>query len=775
MSGASMLSASERGIRFKRNDLQTCAATSRHCIRVLPGKKSRQKVVYGDHSGSVTAFSVGKKNEIKTEFTTLRSPIQSDKPIASIDLYEDQIFFASGNRVTAVSKKGKAFFILETQLTEAMQTLRVAPPFVFIGGDYLVSAFQESAERGSIMCPDRVNSFIIQPEAKNSAVIDLFVACQDRMLRTVRANEVKQECSCESPLYAIAFSPEKEGTLPSIVYGTVGGSLGGFKQTPDGLVRLYHAIPPSRAGGINGIVCGDITKDGTSDVILCRDDGCIEVHNAVDQTDSIPKKIWAGYVGECVTGVDWGCITTSEREEVIISTYSGKIISFSYTEEDIHAQQVVPEMLQSAQEQLPVAAKSRDQSADDASVAKAKTEEVLADMTKIRQDIMFRKQELVRQQAKMQQLQGKQVEQSQIHQQMMNPPQLSRSQASPFSLRTKFFLDDSAVITLAVELDVPLDLVTLRSTVAVELIEVEGDGNVISVTEKTRAPSSTVPMLAVYRNTDPASRRLQLHLRPVEGESGELSIVALPRVAAPRSAQTSKFLIPPLGLHQRLQDESSAKDPASDPTLTAVKVFGQFSVKDAHSWLYRAMFDIPERFSGSEVLYVMKNTFVGSLLYVRVAQGEIELHSHNVTALTILKEVIMKQATARKIQLRLQSDPKNDSIAHILGLLHDRIEHQARIGKHAKLIGGLAELEVQEQDVSFLAQEYKDILANAKQIESENAQLSKRVGYIGDLLVRLLHDWGRMRGDAVPPAREAQLRQLLQNYDRQLVLEFFIR
>jgi hypothetical protein len=59
---------------------------------------------------------------------------------------------------------------------------------------------------------------------------------------------------------------------------------------------------------------------------VARDDGSIEVYS-YEHKSPVPSIRYDTKIEEAITGIDVGFITNPHRQEVLISTYSGKIIS----------------------------------------------------------------------------------------------------------------------------------------------------------------------------------------------------------------------------------------------------------------------------------------------------------------------------------------------------------------------------------------------------------------------------------------------------------------
>ena len=73
----------------------------------------------------------------------------------------------------------------------------------------------------------------------------------------------------------------------------------------------------------------DLTKDGKDEVIVGRDDGRLEVYT---QDNGIESKTSLGFskdIGESILSTECGMVNSPDFNEVVISSYSGKILSFT--------------------------------------------------------------------------------------------------------------------------------------------------------------------------------------------------------------------------------------------------------------------------------------------------------------------------------------------------------------------------------------------------------------------------------------------------------------
>merc|ERR1712003_155919 len=101
---------------------------------------------------------------------------------------------------------------------------------------------------------------------------------------------------------------------------------------------------------------------------------------------------------------------------------------------------------------------------------------------------------------------------------------------------------EEACYVLTIESQSPLELISLRSDVDVDLLDHDGTSAILS-----RSKGDPVnPLLATYRMQEPGSR-FQIKLRTVEGLSGNISCFVLPQTS-PKTAHLISLSVKPLSL-----------------------------------------------------------------------------------------------------------------------------------------------------------------------------------------------------------------------------------
>ncbi|OXB84790.1 UNVERIFIED_CONTAM: hypothetical protein H355_015912 [Colinus virginianus] len=284
------------------------------------------------------------------------------------------------------------------------------------------------------------------------------------------------------------------------------------------------------------------------------------------------------------------------------------------------------------------------------------------------------------------------------------------SSVPAFSVNDKFTLnDDDASYSLILEVQAAIDIVLVQSDVPVDLLDVDKNSAVVSFSNCDSDPNGNC-LLATYR-CQANTTRLELKIRSIEGRYGTLQAYVTPRIQ-PKTCQVYQYQIKPLSLHQRTH----------------------------------------------------------SIDHDRIGEGCFK--SDNISTISILKDVLSKEATKRKINLNISFDINEESVRHTLKLIHPKLEYQQLLAKKVHLIDALRELQVQEGNVDFLVPEYRKILEEADQLleeyKKQPAHLERLYGMITDLFI----DKFKFRGTNVK-SKVPLLLELLDGCEQERLIAFF--
>merc|ERR1712166_544576 len=130
----------------------------------------------------------------------------------------------------------------------------------------------------------------------------------------------------------------------------------------------------------------------------------------------------------------------------------------------------------------------------------------------------------------------------------------------------------------------------------------------------------------------------------------------------------------------------------------------------------------------------------------------------------------MGEATARKIQIQINVEIKDETVGDLLRRLDPMLQYQLALTNKAKLIDTLKEVKMQENDISFLAPEFVEIEAK---IKKELKEQPGRLQFLHGIVTDLFLDKFKFKGQN-GAARAPQLQRLLQHeYSLPALLRFF--
>ena len=551
----------------------------------------------------------------------------------------------------------------------------------------------------------------------------------------------------------------------------------------------------------NCIRVDDVTGDGVNDMIVARDNGLVQIfslgegndgsgrHNENGMTFSAQGQQWAPTmraeheVGESVRSLDVGVVRTPGYDELVVCTYSGRVMSLTT-------------------ESLSDRATDDKYGRSKAIVGKE------AQVKAFRTELKDLHKQVQRESEKLDKLRPSQSKQNDND---MNNGFIPME--NQFSVNHSFqLMEHDATYQLVMEIPIPISEVVLQTTVPVDLLRQDdesavimcrtqsvilpdggsggagvgngpgsGPGNDSNSNSSNGSKENEKPqVLATYRPTEKNTRRIKVGLRSIEGQHGELHVYVVSGLE-PKMARALRFSIKPLSMHSRINGLTSERE--ENIPWNVLSFTGHFTIAQAHSWLSFCLPDIPPHYSvaaggnggNTQVakLY-FRNAFVGSHLMCTYEDGEACFRSDSVTTITILKQVITQHATNLNQNVQVSTKINVQSIPHFLKLLHPKLQEQFHLSRQMQLVQSMAELtEFNGEIPSYLDPELKHVIANSKQIKMKFDD-SKRIleilyGMVADMYIDVKQQTSGQHSSAQIPV----LMNLLENYDLQKLIAFF--
>ncbi|NXW31013.1 BBS7 protein, partial [Phaetusa simplex] len=663
--------------------------TAQKTMRLLPasGKKATQKVVVGDQDGVITCFGI-KKGEAVPVFKTLPGQKISRLELGgALNTPQEKIFVATGSEVRGFTKRGKQFLSFETNLTESIKAMHISGADLFLCASYIYNHYCDCKDQHYYLSGDKINDVLCLPVDKVNCITPV-LACQDRVLRVLQGSDLLYEVELPGPPTVLALNNGNGGDSgEEIVYGTSDGKLGLIQITGSKPIPKWEIGNEKKRGGM----CLSLSlfsfpvylrlyyKYNNQEILF------IDTLEALCQYAILIRAL-----SESIASIQGGCVGKDGYDEILASTYSGWLTGL--TTEPVHREGGSGEELKLSQE-------------------------MQSKISSLRNELEHLQMKVLQEREKYQQ---------------SSQSSTAVSSVPAFSVNDKFTLNkDDASYSLILEVQTAIDNVLVQSDVPIDLLDVDKNSAVVSFSSCDSEPNSNF-LLATYR-CQANTTRLELKVRSIEGQYGTLQAYVTPRIQ-PKTCQVHQYQIKPLSLHQRTHSIDH------DRPMNTLTLKGQFSFAEIHSWVVFCLPEVPEKTpAGESITFYFQNTFLGTQLESTYRKGEGCFKSDNISTISILKDVLSKEATKRKINLNIAYDINEESVRHTLKLIHPKLEYQQLLAKKVHLIDALRELQVHEGNVDFLLPKYRSILEEADQLLEEYkrqpAHLERLYGMITDLFI----------------------------------------
>jgi len=758
-------------INLERGDLlQLDPISNKGTVKLLaPGKKNKQKLVTGDDSGTLACYEF-KKGEPQPVFSS--RPFEG--PITNVALggavqKKDKIFASHSQRIVGYTKKGKEFFKLTSSLTETILNIIVDDTKIFTGCEYIYNLYDNGQDTAFYMCRHQINSILVEYITSDHNA-DVLLGCQDSCIRLIQGSQLIREIPVLSPVTALATIPTSSSPSPSpshssstsILYGTESGLLGTYDMTKSTQRSLWALHDGNEKSPINCICVHDLLREGAESMLIGRNDGRIEVYvsNAEQIGESNdPLKVFSREVGESIRSVDCGAVNNADNNEVVIASYSGKILSYT-------TEQVLKRASDDKQGRSTHSVNTENR-------MRSLMSEIDAIQLKMEKDkAAYRK--------------------TQGGQPSIPPP-------PDFAVNSTFTLDaDLAAYILTVEIQSPIDLLVLRSPIPLDLVEsnLQSGSIVVSVVPPAMiavqaaaqaqaqgngtGTKTTVggggatnnKFVATYRCQN-KERRITITMRTTEGEAGDMQVVVV-AASAPKAAKVISFSLRPLSLHAKVH-ELTPEELARPKSV--IRFTGNMLLGTAHEWVQSILPDVPPHLAenDTECTFYFRNSFTGSTACVEYRRNEIIFQSDSPSAVAIAKEMISRLATARRIQLEEDLTAKEESVECFLSLIRGKLEHLLSLARKVDIIEAIQEITQQSgDDGSWLSPEYAAILKSQDLIKQEFKDRARALEYLTGIVTDLFVDWHRLRGVEVRH-RIPQLQQVILSNDFNALVQQFLK
>jgi len=240
--------------------------------------------------------------------------------------------------------------------------------------------------------------------------------------------------------------------------------------------------------------------------------------------------------------------------------------------------------------------------------------------------------------------------------------------------------------------------------------------------------------------------------------------------------------------------------------LSTLTLTGSFSLSDVHSWVSFCLPDVPSKAAtdgGVQCAY-FRSSFLSTVLSCDYEKGRAVFRSDSLTAVSILKEVVTREATAKKIAIAVDLDLNTKSAAAALQLLRPELDKHFTLAKRHALLAPLREIATHElaggagaapggapggaatgggvgggaladrvDELSqFLQPSYVSILRDGEAIEAALKQAPRHLDFLRGIVTDLFVDLHKLQGRSAQ-SRVPQLLEILENYSFEKLIAAF--
>ncbi|KAK6626098.1 hypothetical protein RUM43_006402 [Polyplax serrata] len=711
-------------LELNRIDYAIVGLTSRKCMKLLPPSSTRgaQKIVVGDQDGVLNIFCEN-KGEIQALLKTPPGP-----KIARLDLggtydgQKDKIFIASESKVRGYTKKGKRFLEFDTNLAESITVMCVCDVNLFVCGQHSLHHYADLKDENSFTC--------------NEVIRDLVVVTSD---------------SVGSVHYIIKITLHWKST----VYQFQKKKLTPILACDDRVIRiledssLLYSVPiPSCPTVLHEFLK---SKDGENQVIYGTTDGgvgLLSIGRELKNSWMLEPDPLKGQV-TCLETFD---LTCDGNQELILGRDDGliEVYKLGQEEEDIHLM-------------YSYTCNETVTSLTCGIIRGNDCPEIVVTTYSVPYAVL-----LFVLSAEIDELETRVYSEKDKYHIAAENNDNALSTIPAIAINDRFYLHrEDASYTLSIEVQTSVDNILIQSDVPVDLLDIEKNSAVVSFSECNPADGNF--LLATYR-CQVNTTRLDLKIRTIEGQYGTLQTYVTPNIQ-PKCCQLRSYKIKPLSLHTRIH----IFDPKRPYNVLNLR--GGFSFAEIHAWIEFCLPEVPSKPPPEEpAVLIFSSTFLDTILQCTYSKGEAEFKSDNISTISILKDVVSKEASRndkKRRNLDISWEINEGSIKHTLDLLKPKLEHQHELVRQVEILQSMTELDLSGDGIQ-LTDEYSKILANEKAIMEEYTKQPSYLDRLYGMVTDLYIDKHKFRGNNVKN-KIAPLLHILdrENYVYENLLEFF--
>ena len=681
----------------------TVGGISKHCLQLIPHEKGKQDIVIGDARGIIYATTY-QIDEPKITIKTDPYP----KEITAIEIEKKdkdlRIYFSVGNSIYSIDKDNKNKWKVEFNIASDIQLFKILSSQIWTITNNFLNKFKFGEVNNSVYTFDnktKITSLYITQILIDEQIV-LLIGTEDDKIKVNKENDTIHIISTKGAptCFELARLNLQDTNQNFFYYGTYLGSIGCIKVKDENELELISELKnPKEQFDIVDIKVDDINYDNNCELIAIRANGTVEVYSIIDDYQNI-NLICKFQTHENLTGLVIGKYKEKDHIEIILSSLSGLVFSLT-----------------------PEISSFKKIKAIDAKSLRKKIEAERASLENLKKKLNDKIIEFEK-----------------------NTKTNDKLVKNNFKLIHKFsLLFKQSLFQLIVDSEFPMEMVVLYCPkTKLDIVEVktkEVNMNIIDENLMDEETLSHCKFMVTFSMKD-AIHRLELLVRTYEGMNDEINISIIP-YNKPKTAQFIKIPVYALSFH-KLYEPEYEKDVGpvlgcDDSSTTNILTIDNIRASEINQILNLINPNIPEQIEEDTAKYVLRSTFLNTLVEINIENNKCEIKSPFISTLMTLKKQINREAEMRRKKITTPIKFKKDSVFKVLELLHPKIEEIFNMEKQYKLFMAFKELgdSIPNQE---LPEEYLVIKNNGDEICSNYRNRALNLNYYRHIIEQLFLD-----------------------------------
>ncbi|CAH8542820.1 unnamed protein product [Heterobilharzia americana] len=634
-------------------DIKTTSRNSAHMLLLsskVDAKQRKCRLIVADNSGEIHLFHY--INELKHFKFSVEPPITCIRLGLDQNDAKQRIFICHNYKISVFSLKGKQIFQHNSNIQGYVNSMFIQTADIYCAVGCMFQKLTNFKDTEFLLLPDFITSIYVIQDGIVCSLPLVVLTCKDKLIRVLKNGAVSCELEVSSSPVCLNVA-DKSYPLNYLMYGTFDGQFGLIKVTSKTISKIWEVSSKSGSDEVLSLEHYNMfdNSGGHEELIVSYTGGRIELYT-YDQ-NQYPSLIYETNVNHHLTYVKACRFSNINYPELLCVTYTGMI--FGLTTEPIRKRTTDIHRPDSMQLQFT------------------------SKLDKLNDEIS----EL----------------ESQLNQMKNNQNSIKKEQIVliPLELDYKYYLNkDLSAYCLNLETQIPIDHILVQSDCYIDLLDIEENTAVCSPSVCKKTDRNVI--LTTYRcqiNTT----HFEIQFRTIEGQYGQVLVYVVPKmnISTVTACKSIRLFIHPLSLHRlfhHVDDDYGDNNVDRNRLWNTLLLTGRFHISEIHNWLSICLPEVPERpkiITPNDNCDDQEITECAQLFHESI-YFKTHIQSDNISTIAILKDVLTKEATKRKIQLTIKLDIHPNSVELMLRKIDPEVIYLRDLEEKVVLIEPITEM-----------------------------------------------------------------------------------